>query len=224
LLGLLSMTTLARWFGTLLAGVAWTLATPCRAQNSPKAVLHVRGTQPGLTYEMVPHRQHSPGPRCSDPCEVVAPPGKYDLRVFSAGEKLGSERVTVEGSADLRVTPPDVDTSRTGLRLGIVGSALFMGGLVAITLAGMGCDGEGGCSSDQRTTMLVGLGALVGGAVMAPIGWVMFAKNRRPRIEILPPGAATAGSSALISPREIALRFGVAPSPHGGSFAAALTF
>src|SRR6187399_3431794 len=171
------MTTHARWFAALLAGVTWTLTPPCRAQNPAKAVLHVRGAQPGLTYEMVPHRQRGPGTRCSDPCEVVAPPGNYDLRVFAAGEKLGTERVTVEGSADWRVTPPDVYTSRVGLGLGVVGSAVFMGGLVAITLGGMGCQGEGGCSNDQRSALQVGLGALIGGAVMAPLGWVIFAKN-----------------------------------------------
>jgi len=224
LLSALSMTTLTRGIGTLLAAVAWTIAPPCRAQSPGKAVLHVHGSQPGLTYEMVPHRQQAAGTRCSDPCEVVAPPGNYDLRVFRDGEKLGTGRVAVETSADLQVSPPDKETSRTGLALGVMGSALFMGGLMAIALAGLSCDNEYGCSKNQVTTMQIGLGAMVGGAIMAPIGWVMFAKNRRPRIEVLPPGTATPSSSALGSPREVALRFGVAPSPHGGSFAAALTF
>jgi hypothetical protein len=66
---------------------------------------------------------------------------------------------------------------------------------------------------------------MIAGAVLAPVGWVMFAKNRRPHIEMTPPsGAASGGSTTTARTPDYALRVGVAPSTHGGSFAAALTF
>lgn len=194
----------------IVAGVLGAMVTlsgsVCRAEDAPKTSVRVLGEEPDMTFEVLPRGQTGPGQRCSSPCEVVAPPGRYQLRVYRGAVPLGGRRLRIDGPAEVRVSPPNVARQNTGLALGITGSALFVAGFGAsiyALVANSECRLEDDpCRNEHNSTLVLGVATMLAGAVLAPIGWVMYGVNRSPRLTITP----------------------LATGPHGAGMHAALAF
>jgi hypothetical protein len=110
---------------------------------------------------------------------------------------MSDRTIWVHSSGRMRVTPPNYQARSTGLALGITGTALIPVGLTTAYVGAMmslGCDettwdSEDGYSSESAScggdgVITAGLVMMAVGAVLTPIGWVMFGKNRRPRVEL----------------------------------------
>jgi len=157
---------------------------------------------------------------CPGQCSVLVWPGQYTLRAFDASGRESKGALTVDGPRLFVATPPSTRARSAGLALGIVGIVVAGLGLVIVVLE---CGGDSGASCDTGQARLVataGLLTLAAGAVMTPIGWVMYAKNHELHIESR---VGSAGSEA--SANVASASFGVVPLPRGGfGFGAAAHF
>ena len=91
---------------------------------------------------------------------------------------------SVEGPGGIEIEDANPDTAHTGLAFGVLGSALVVGGTVAM-MAGIkdACLDECRNQRKQEAGLFVGgFAAFVAGAVMTPLGWVAWARNRHPRL------------------------------------------
>ena len=156
---------------------------------------------------------------CANPCRVLLPRGEYRVNVSGNPEHVeGDRKFELTADSRLRFSLPDRSARTTGLVLGISGSALVGVGMLVLLFSSWGGDCMDSCGPGQRnarTETYVGLGMLLTGAVLTPIGWVQFGRNRKPRVEQQPLGGA---------PREAtAPRFGIAFSPVAGGAAAGVS-
>ena len=119
---------------------------------------------------------------CSGLCDFYALPGHYTLytRNLTTGTKH-EQALRIEGPRRYELDEGDADASRLGLTLGVAGSvAIFAGIVMTLPLAFSSMCEDTKCSSDdQRTTAAIGLGVLLAGAVMTPIGFTVASHNRR---------------------------------------------
>lgn len=126
---------------------------------------------------------------CRQGCVAMLPAGQYRVRLFRGDAVIGERRMRLREPATWTVTAHDRSTRDAGLVLGIVGSAFVLTGAILTLPVVMGamCHDSEGCTDEGETTRArIGLPLLVGGAVMTPIGWVMFGRNLRPRIQVSP--------------------------------------
>jgi hypothetical protein len=193
------------------------LASGARAEETtdvvddarPRAVIvTLRGTQAGLKYRLFAGDEDRPLAACGEGCRIRLPQGRYRLQVAGPpGGDVRTSEQTVEVFDDsvLRVDPPSSSSRTTGLATGIVGASLLVVGgvvlyvgLLAEYVANVGetCTfssetGQSSCTSTSHGTnwaIWTGAGMMVAGAIMTPIGWVVFARNNRPRIEVMSSG------------------------------------
>ena len=139
-----------------------------------------------LELQMPDTRQ--PVALCAGACTAYLPPGKYRLEVHPAGETRGGARVVnIPGPSSLFVTPRSEGMRTSGLTLGITGSALLVGGMVLLATA-LSDDWDADGRSSRRNDALVplGVGAVVVGLVLTPIGWIRFGKSLRPAVDVQP--------------------------------------
>jgi hypothetical protein len=95
-------------------------------------------------------------------------------------------------ASKILVTPRSEAQHSTGLVLGIAGPALMVLG-AAVFLTNLANnysteDSSSGSGSGHADGMLAGMGLMIGGMVLTPIGWVMFGTSLRPRVEVTPLG------------------------------------
>lgn len=147
---------------------------------------------------------------CVDACSTVLDPGRYRLRLRNAaGETIDTQTANVTRPVVFHPTGADPARAVTGLVLGIAGSALVVSAVVSLGIGFM-------CDDNCGPAAIYGLAGLVTGAIMTPIGWVMFAHNRRPfRPEILK------GEEAASPP---AIQLGIVPRLGGGAGVLTVTF
>jgi hypothetical protein len=158
--------------------------------------------------------------QCPGQCSVLLWPGQYTLYATDASGRESKGALTVDGPRLFVATPPSSTARSAGLALGIVGiAAVGLGFLIVVF--DCGGDSDNSCDTGQaRDVAATGLLTLAAGAVMAPIGWVMYAKNRDLHIEsrLSPAGSNASAHAASAS-------FGVVPLPRGGfGFGAAAQF
>jgi hypothetical protein len=142
-----------------------------------------------------PERDSELGPalyRCVTPCTVELPPGKYRVHVEETKDtRAGSRIVSLSGPSFVQVSPRTHEQRWIGLGLGVGGIVLFQAGTVLLVVGALSefaCTGsriDEGCSGGGHF-VAPGLAMIVAGLVTAPIGWVIFGKSFRPRVDIEP--------------------------------------
>jgi hypothetical protein len=155
--------------------------------------------------------------RCAPDCLVYVPEGRYEVSLADRfGKNYGAKKLRVRRPMSVQVSRPDDSARTTGLTLGIVGPILAVGGVVMLTSAALSSMSHGGADGDssQAELALVGLTAFATGAVLTPVGWVMYARNRGPKLDI----QETAHSG--IGP----LRVGFGAAPGRASLGAGFSF
>jgi len=148
---------------------------------------------------------------CPGQCSLLVWPGAYTLHAFDASGRESAGALSVDGPRLFVVTPPSTAARSAGLTLGIVGIVAAGLGLVTWVVE---CGGDSGASCDTgqaRAVATASLLALVAGAVMAPIGWVMYAKNHELRIE-----SRLSGGGSNVASQVAWASVGVVPFPGGG--------
>ena len=175
---------------SLAASFAASFVSPAlaRAQTQPPpgyVPLLLQGGAPGMSYELAPDTKNAPPiAGCAGDCLVYVPPGKYRLTVGETLETRSGRR-TIDVYLPMRayVEPRTKADKESGLIMGIAGSAMFVGGVVglAVSLAvnthcgGTAFDG-GRCRTEWTVGSTISLLAIIGGAVLSPIGWVQFGR------------------------------------------------
>lgn len=149
----------------------------------------IAGTRPLLLVELYAPRA-APGldlpiARCRTPCVAHLVPGRYRLAVAATDETLdGSRSIQIEGSSELEVDPDSASQRTTGLVLGIGGPVASMLGAVLL-LSNVCIDS---CSHENGGAAAAGALVMLGGMVVTPIGWILFARSFAPEVEMRPLG------------------------------------
>jgi hypothetical protein len=158
--------------------------------------------------------------RCRLPCGFQMQRGRYRIEVLETEDTLGGSRaVSVDGPVRLVITPRDRAKKTTGLVLGIGGAIAVVTG-IALLADGAShvpavCDSSGSCTRDWNTEMSTGGLVALAGAIMTPIGWVMFGKSLRPAIDVEHVGAAS---------RRPVRQIGIIGLPGGAGLGGTFTF
>ena len=180
----------------LFAGTA--VASP------PLVPVTIRGKEDPLVVELyapdAKPRKDEPIARCTSPCSAEVPAGRYKLYIHGGDGTVSSRRlVDVSGPSAFTVSPKSTAQRAGGLALGIAGSALVFAGFV-VTLTGLCAmshsSDTGSCNADDRQS--TGFALMFGGAILAPIGWIVFANSYRADVQQTP------------------LRYGLAPAVFPG--------
>ena len=203
-----------RFSATLLAILCF--APWLRAEERPLPV-QLSGDDPRLRFEVYPLAKRADRKTalfvCGNPCQVLLPPGEYRVHVSGSPDHVAGDRnIDVTAAASFYFSLADRSERSTALGLAITGTALLPVGLF-VALASSDCFVY--CEGDQRPRtppgVYIGLGMAAVGAVLTPVGWSQFARNRKPRIEERPLGAAP----STVQARRVEL--GVAPIPGGAA-------
>ncbi|HEV8549285.1 MAG TPA: hypothetical protein VGQ57_09655 [Polyangiaceae bacterium] len=177
--------------GAALATIAF--ARPSSAQlvyynpNPTPVDVWLGSPLPNATLQIYQGHQRpghvAPTVACYGQCAFKLVPGEY--RVLIDGPE-GSDvhrsfrNFELSGSSQITVEPPSASAHYGGLALGIVGPIAIMVGSGLLLAGGL----NGSAHSDGRTA---GAAALILGGVGVTVGgWVLFAANRRPSVEITP--------------------------------------
>ena len=123
--------------------------------------------------------------RCVGGCWLSLPSGDYKALFYDQSGAEHEFNFSVEGPGGIEIEDANPDTASTGLVFGIVGSALVVGGTVLMTAGLQHACLMAECPNQQNSEaglFLGGFVAFVAGAVMTPIGWVTWARNRHPRL------------------------------------------
>lgn len=166
----------------------------------------------GVYPEWMKPGQGPPLARCTTPCSLAMQRGGYRFDVEATDTVLEGNRVVGIGAPSRLVVTPRHTAQRTvGLVLGITGSVAVLVGSVLVLVA---LNDTNSCALDgfdcSRTVAhpseaIAGALLVLGGAVAAPIGWVLFGKSHRPAIDVEP----------FRTSRRITPEVGVVPMPAG---------
>jgi hypothetical protein len=88
--------------------------------------------------------------------------------------------VDIERPSTMLVHPRTHGAQRSGLILGVLGIALIGAGGAAVLAA------ETGGDTSEGSVTLLGLGAVITGLVLTPIGWIKYGRSS-PDLEVLAP-------------------------------------
>ncbi len=193
----------------------------------------LHGTRPGVEYRLYAMDAEQPLAVCGEGCRVQLPQGQYRLQVAGTpGSDVRTSDTPIElfSDTDVRVDPPSSSNRTTGLALGITGASLLVvGGVVlyvGIIIEMMrDFDDETACDLSYSTStcrpprhgpnvaLWAGAGMLVAGAIMTPIGWVMFGRNHRARLEVTAPGRSSSEAGRWrVGPTRIGTGWGLGTS------------
>jgi hypothetical protein len=120
---------------------------------------------------------------CMGACNLLLAPGRYMIKVTEQSGKSSKEAVTITEPQRLALVSPDREAKYGGLALGIAGTTLVG---VSLLLALFSADPQRSRDRDGSAYVVSAMATGVLGAVAAPIGWVMFAENRKLRIDRVP--------------------------------------
>jgi hypothetical protein len=157
--------------------------------ESAAVPIEIHGSQPGLRLEIQDPRTRKPLAYCTGACQATIFPGRYRFFANATAETLpGGRDLNISEASKILVTPRSEAQRSTGLVLGIAGPALMVLGSVVFlsNIVGSYSSDDGGGSSNSPEGALAGLGLMLGGVVITPIGWVMFGTSFRPRVEVTP--------------------------------------
>ena len=160
------------------------------APPSNAVPIELRGSVPGLRLEIQDPRTRRPLAYCTGACQATIVPGRYRFFANATAEtRSGGHDMEIVDASKILVTPRSEAQHSTGLVLGIAGPALMVLG-AAVFLSNLATtyetDGSSSSSSSRAEGVLAGMGLMIGGMVLTPIGWVMFGTSFRPRVEVTP--------------------------------------
>jgi hypothetical protein len=156
-----------------------------------------------VRLQLTPLDGKEPVADCTGHCVFWAPLGRYTLNVTNLATGAQHElRLRVERPNNFELKEGNDTAKYAGLALGAAGSAAIVASLfmVAPVVLSAMCEDSNCTTNSQRRTANIGLGFLLGGGVAAPVGWVMFSRNRT-RLVV---GPAAAGADT-----EQGLRVGI---------------
>lgn len=213
-----------RWAGAQLLAVA--------EEGGAAAVSHsvtLRSKQPNVTWEVRRVQGDTVGGCSEQSCTLQLPEGRYLLRDLNTPPQR-AVALEVNADRDLTVRAPNHNARDVGLATAITGKVLAVTGM-ALVLAHafrpLACfaeafDDDGTtdpfCREGSLPPLPVAVAALAGGAVMIPVGWVTFHRNRRPTIKRTHTGAPPA------APRSPHVELGVQRFGAGGGIGLRATF
>jgi len=116
--------------------------------------------------------------RCFGACTTLVFPGNYWVTVRGPAVIEGRREVDIERPSTMLVHPRSQDARRSGLILGVLGIALIGAGGAAVLAA------ETGGDTSEGSVTLLGLGAVITGLVLTPIGWIKYGRSS-PDVELL---------------------------------------
>ena len=197
-----------------LAGMLTTRASSAddaRDEQEPAAawVRHpvtVYSEEPGLSYQLRDAQTGQLMLVCSQPCQTAVPAGRYRVIVEGPDDTPRERVVRIEGASEIGVSGTSGQSRSAGLILGIAGAASAAVGMVLVMptlVASSMCHGE--CREDSSVPR-AGLALLLAGGIATPVGWSLFARNHRPRVEVRPMLPRTAK-------RRAAPRVAIVPMP-----------
>jgi hypothetical protein len=198
------------------------VAPPVLADGPPDESVRVKlsGPDPRLRFQIFSYGADSENAihTCGNPCRVRLPRGEYRVLVSGGPDRVsGARTIRVVGESNFTFSLPARSTKNIGLGLGIAGPAVALTGLYIIVFAHEDAACHDSCEEGQQrgvpTAAYVGLGVMAAGAVATPVGWIIFASNRKPRFRERPLVGARA------EPRAPRIGFGAAPLPAGGAAA-----
>lgn len=188
------------WFVSLACAASLSLSSLARAQllerptwrrDEPGITLKLRSANPlGIRLELYNPDKTPPDALpdavCFDRCVLKALPGRYLLRVSGPpGSDVHASRryVRLTESSIVVVDPPSSLQRYIGLGLGLTAS-LTLTGLVALkVLEDDPLVGRDPQPSDSVINGLIGVSMVV-----TPIGWILYASNGRPAVDVRPLG------------------------------------
>lgn len=180
-----------RWVISAALGVSLALGSlPALAQTVVSrpdiqlARVHLRTVTPMRSLEVRSKRDGATLARCQSSCVVELPHGVYHVVIPpTAGSARGTQNLVVDGSGTWAIQDADRDAAMSGLALGIAGTVMIPAGLVITMLSTLSArDGEGSTSPASQRWATAGVATLITGVVLTPVGWTMFARNRRPKV------------------------------------------
>jgi hypothetical protein len=156
---------------------------------------------------------------CATQCTVWVMPGEFELTVGPAEGRAKPRTLKLLGPTWLFASPPDRTARDWGLGLGVTGGALIgvAFGLIDLALITAFVECHDTCPSAPKW-LLPTIGAtIVTGALVSPIGWVLYAKNRKPKVIERPIEAPTSAIGEMpdrrvmvvVSPRSTASELGL---------------
>lgn len=159
------------------------------AATSTAVPIEVHGSEPGLRLEIQDPKTRRALALCTGACQASIVPGRYRLFVNATPDtRAGGRDVQIAEPSRLLVTPRSESRYTTGLVLGIAGPVLMViGSVVLLTNISHGFDGDSSTSSSEEGA-LAGLGMMLGGIAITPVGWVLFGTSLRPKVEVTPLG------------------------------------
>ncbi len=111
------------------------------------------------------------------------PAGRYFLEIPEAeGNARGIQNLIADADVSYEVVDADRDAASAGLGMAITGMTLIPAGILLAVL-GSGC--LFGCqtmSGGERAALWGGAAASVSGVILTPVGWVQWARNKRPKL------------------------------------------
>ena len=150
--------------------------------------IELHGSEPNLHLEIQDPRTRRPLALCTGACQASIVPGRYRLFVAETPDtRAGGRDVQIVESSSLLVTPRSEAQHTTGLVLGIAGPVLMVIGSVVV-LSSVARDYNESGSGSSGEGVLAGLGMMLGGIAITPIGWVMFGTSLKPKVEVTPLG------------------------------------
>ncbi len=132
---------------------------------------------------IVKTRQHALLAECYGRCELSLPSGRYFVEIPAReGDARGIANLIAETDVDYEIEDADRDAAETGLAMAIAGMVMIPGGAL-IAVLGSGCLID--CqppSAAEQVAIWGGIVTSLSGMVLTPVGWVQFARNRRPKV------------------------------------------
>ena len=123
--------------------------------------------------------------RCVGECVLNLPAADYKAVFLDANGREQELLFSVEGSGGVELRDADQSAASTGLSLGIGGIVLAVAGMVVMDVGLVNACIMSECTKPNQgaygAMVLGGFATMAAGAVMTPIGWVMWARNRHPR-------------------------------------------
>jgi hypothetical protein len=213
------MSLLATFRRPLAVAIALLLGSrPTLAQQKEVVPVVIEGDHPGMRID-VEHDEVAVA-ACATPCSLRIPPGKYWLYVHGEDEETVKLKTKIRGGERLVLVSPNETAKWTGLAVGMGGAVA--GVIGGVLLFGLAMGNMEGCGSDCESrpppwVVPTTVATLVVGSVATPIGWTMFANNRKMRMESTPLDAERSGAPS-------APTLSLAPIRGGAMLSGALTF
>ena len=173
----------------LVVALALLATKPARAQEAEGATkgasaevpVLITGAASSVQLRVVDTDTDETVAQCQGQCLFSAKRGRYTVYTRDSAAKTRRQlKVVIKGRSHF-VFEEGNDAARDGgLVLGIVGPAAIFTGflLMAPALLSSGCHQQDCTTAGEELAARIGLGLLIGGVVMTPVGWTVFASNR----------------------------------------------